>query len=55
MTVVKAVMGVVEENYENNTLGVRMINTLLHQFFIEGGIKGKEVKKVTFQKKLSLQ
>ena len=53
--VVKAVMDVVEENYENNTLGVRMINTLLHQFFIEGGIKGKEVKKVTFQKKLSLQ
>ena len=54
-TVVKTVMNVVEENYENNTLGVRMINTLLHQFFIEGGIKGKESKKVTFQKKLALQ
>ena len=54
-TVVKTVMDVVEENYENNTLGVRMINTLLHQFFIEGGIKGKESKKVTFQKKLALQ
>ena len=32
----------------------RMINTLLHQYFIEGGIKEKEAKKTTFQKTLSL-
>lgn len=52
--VVEAVMSVVRENYEKNTIGVRMINTLLHQYFIEGGIKEKSAKKVTFQKTLSL-
>lgn len=31
-----------------------MINTLLHQYFIKGGIKEKAAKKVTFQKTPSL-
>ena len=53
-TVVETVMQVVRENYEKSTIGVRMINTLLHQYFIEGGIKEKEAKKTTFQKTLSL-
>lgn len=48
--VTTAIMDVVRSNYEKNTIGVRMINTLLHQYFIEGGLKPKEVKKTTFQK-----
>lgn len=43
----------IQENYENNTLGARMINTLIHQYFINGGFKDKSDRKVTFQKKLS--
>lgn len=53
-TVVKAVMSVVEKNYERNTIGVRIINTLIHQYFIHGGIKEVEAKKTTFQKTLTL-
>lgn len=52
--VVSEIMDAVEANYENNSLGVRMINTLLHQYFIEGGLKQKEVEKNTFQRTLSL-
>jgi ATP-dependent protease Clp ATPase subunit len=48
------IMQVVTANYEKNTIGVRMLNTLIHQYFIEGGLKEKEVKKTTFQKTLSL-
>jgi len=54
VSVTKAVMQVITENFEKNTIGVRMINTLIHQYFIEGGLKAKEVKKTTFQKTLSL-
>jgi hypothetical protein len=31
-----------------------MINTLIHQYFIKGGFKKEEAKKVTFQRKLKL-
>lgn len=48
------IMQVVTKNYENNDIGVRLINTLIHQYFIEGGLKEKEVKKTTFSKSLSL-
>ena len=51
--VVEEIMSVVEINFEKNTLGVRLINTLLHQYFIDGGLKKPNVKKVTFQKTLS--
>ena len=44
----------IKENYDNNTLGARMINTLIHQYFIKGGFTDKTEKKVTFQKKLTL-
>lgn len=53
-TVTQKVMAVLEANYEKNAIGVRMINTLIHQFFIDGGLKEKETKKLTFQKTLSL-
>ena len=28
-----------QKNYENNTLGARMITTIVHQFFIKGGLR----------------
>lgn len=46
------IMKVLADNYEKNTIGVRMINTLIHQYFIEGGLKEKETKKTTFQRTL---
>ena len=51
--VTTAVMQVVKDTYEKNTIGVRLINTLIHQYFINGGLAEKETKKVTFQKKLA--
>lgn len=45
----------IRDNYENNTLGARLINTLIHQYFIKGGLVASEVKEVTFQTKLSLK
>jgi ATP-dependent protease Clp ATPase subunit len=46
--------GYLQKNFEMNTLGARMINTLIHQYFIKGGDLGqKQVEEVTFQKKLT--
>jgi ATP-dependent protease Clp ATPase subunit len=53
-SVVSVIMKVVADNYEKNTIGVRLINTLIHQYFIEGGLKEKETRKVSFQKTLTL-
>lgn len=47
------IKGYLKNNYTNNTIGARMINTLINQYFIKGGLPKNEVKKVTFQKKLS--
>jgi ATP-dependent protease Clp ATPase subunit len=52
--VTAVIMKILADNYEKNTIGVRMINTLIHQYFIEGGIKEKEAKKTSFQKTLTL-
>ncbi len=53
--VVSSVMSVVTENYEKNTLGARLLTTLLNKYFIEGGVLvSDDAKTVTFQKKLSL-
>ena len=43
----------VKANYESNTLGVRMLNTLIHQFFVHGTLK-KVAKQVTFQRTLAM-
>lgn len=54
--VVDAIMQALVESYENNTLGARMINTMLHQYFLNGGkLPEKMKKKTTFQKKLKLR
>jgi hypothetical protein len=47
--VCKDVMQVVEREHEKNTLGIRLINTLLNQYFINGGkLIEEETKKVSF-------
>lgn len=42
-----------QKNYEMNTLGARMVNTIINQYFIKGGLSEQTVQQVTFQKKLS--
>lgn len=45
----------VTKNYENNTIGARLINTLIHQYFIKRGELGiEDVKNISFQKQLNL-
>lgn len=44
----------IQENYELNTLGARMINTMINQYFIKGGLKKEEAKTISFQKKMTL-
>ena len=40
----------IEKIFEKNTLGARIVNTLVHQYFIKGGKLGKsDVEKVSFQ------
>lgn len=42
------------DNYEHNTLGARVIHSLINQYFIKGGLPNPEdVKKITFQSTLS--
>lgn len=54
-TVIEHVRGILKETYNKNTLGIRTINTLLHQYFINGGnVSKKEAAQVTFQKTLEL-
>jgi ATP-dependent protease Clp ATPase subunit len=44
------------KHYEKNTIGIRLINTLISQYFIKGGkINEEEVRKSSFQKTLSLK
>jgi ATP-dependent protease Clp ATPase subunit len=54
-TVVETIKGFVASNYEKNTLGVRLINTLITQYFVKGGKLGfEETKQISFQKTLNL-
>lgn len=54
MTAIATIKKYIAEHYEHNDLGARMVHTLIHQYFIKGGKLGeKDVKEVTFQKKLS--
>ncbi|BAR94635.1 hypothetical protein AVU12_gp076 [Pseudomonas phage KPP21] len=38
----KAIAEAIKQGYDSNTLGVRFINTLVHQYFIEGGFQAKK-------------
>lgn len=46
---------VISESYEHNTLGARQINTLVHQYFINGGITKAAAKEVTFSTTLEFK
>jgi len=53
---IKVISDYIKVNYEMNTLGARMVTTLIHQYFIKDGELGSEqVKEITFQKKLSFK
>lgn len=53
--VIKEIMTVVEREFDKNTLGVRMLSTLMHQYFITGKLgNSKDTKKITFQKTMDL-
>lgn len=53
--VIRDIKQCLKDTYENNSLGARTINTLIHQYFIKGGrLSKQEVSEVTFNKKLSL-
>lgn len=43
-----------QSNFENNTLGARQINTLIHQYFIKGSLTEDNTKSITFKEKLEL-
>lgn len=52
--VIADIMMVVSATHEKNTLGIRQLNTLLHQYFINGGVLvQKQVDQTVFQKTLS--
>lgn len=43
-----------KDNFKNNSIGARIINTLINQYFIKDGELGfEDVKEITFQEKLS--
>lgn len=51
--VVADIMSVVEQQHEKNTLGIRILNTLLNRYFINNGeLVDAEVEQSTFQKTL---
>lgn len=54
-TVIKTITAEIESNYEMNSLGIRMVSTLINQYSVKGekAFK-KEAKKVTFQKTLDM-
>jgi len=53
--VIYSIKAYLQKTYEFNTLGARLINTLIHQYFIKGGkLTKEEVKSISFQKKLKL-
>ena len=55
-TCVCMLKGYLQRYYENNTLGARLINSLIHLYFINAGILPEdEVIKASFQGKLKLK
>lgn len=43
-----------KSNYANNTLGARLINTLIHKYFIKGTLEESEKEQHSFKQKLQL-
>lgn len=53
-SIVYTIKAFVQKAYTNNTLGARLINTLIHQYFIKGKLEESDSKELSFQKKLKL-
>ena len=54
--VINTLMKHIEENHTLNTLGARLINTLVHQYFIKGGkLTEQEVEEISFQETLTFK
>lgn len=54
-SVIYTIRAYLQKYHKNNTIGARVINTLVNQYFIKGGkLEEKEVKEITFQDKLTL-
>ena len=49
------IMSAVQKNFENNTLGIRLLTNLMHQYFIKGGLTETVVNTTTFQTTLSFK
>lgn len=50
--IIKELKEYVQKTYELNTLGARLINTLIHQYFIKGKLEDEVVEEISFQKQL---
>ena len=48
------IKGYLEKNFELNTLGARLVNTLVHQYFIKGSLEESKGKEISFKTKLEL-
>lgn len=48
------IKGYLEENFELNTLGARLVNTLVHQYFIRGSLNETKGREISFKTKLTL-
>lgn len=44
----------IKKNYDKNSIGARLINSLIHTYFIKGTLTEKEIQKISFQKTLEL-
>lgn len=45
----------IEQRYTHNTIGARLIPSLVHQYFIKGGIRESDPKVISFEKKMTLE
>ncbi len=53
--VVEIIWEFIVDSYEENTLGARLINTLINQYFIKGGKLGfEDVEEISFQNTMDL-
>lgn len=54
-TVVDTIKDYIAKTYENNSIGARLINTLINQYFIKGGKIGfDDIKDISFQETMVL-
>lgn len=54
--VIRDIKNYLEKIYDKNDLGARIINILIHQWFVKGGKLGdKDVREISFQQKLKLE